>query len=67
MGPSLDEKTQAIFGFDPAIVKRGNILPLGMDAEGNTHLAWPQFAYDIARSFMLPGHVVEGGNILRMT
>jgi len=61
MAPSLDEKTQGMFGFDPSIVKRGAILPLGMDAEGNTSLAWPQFAYDLARSFMLPGHVAEGG------
>lgn len=59
--PTLDQKVQGLLGFDPAIVKRGAILPLGMDAEGNTSLAWPQFAYDLARSFMLPGHVVEGG------
>lgn len=59
---SLDEKTQGLLGFDPNIVKRGSVLPLGMDTAGNTSLAWPQFAYDMARSFMLPGHVVEGGN-----
>lgn len=49
-----------ILGLDPAIIRRGAILPFGVTAEGETVLAVPEIALDVARSILLPGQVMRG-------
>lgn len=57
---SARDRFAELVGLDPTI-DRGTLLPIGTDSSGQTVLAWPQMAVDAASSFMLPGHVVQGG------
>ena len=49
-----------ILGVDPNIVERGVILPFGKNAQGETELAVPQIALDVARAVLLPGQALRG-------
>ncbi len=49
-----------VLGIDPNIVERGLILPFGKNAQGETELAVPQIALDVARAVLLPGQALRG-------
>lgn len=68
-GPTLDERASEVFGFDPA-AKRGTLFPgfrlkAGADPKNysfsDLEVVAPQIAVDFAKSFLLPGHVMKGG------
>ena len=48
--------------LDPNIVQRGNILPFGRNKQGELELAAPDALLSVAKSLMLPGHVLRGGD-----
>lgn len=58
--PTLDERAQKILGLDPNI-KRGALLPRFVEGQFPENIVAPQFVADIAKSALLPGHVVQGG------
>lgn len=58
--PTLDERAQEVLGLDPNI-KRSNILPFARNEQGGIIPALPQFAADMAKSVLLPGHAIKGG------
>ena len=54
---------QVIGGYlDPNITQRGDILPIGRTADGQITFAVPNMLVEGAKSAMLPGHVVAGGD-----
>lgn len=58
---TLDQRAQQVFGIDPTL-KRGSILPVAENKQGKLEFALPQFAVDMAKSFLLPGHAMQGGS-----
>lgn len=59
--PTLDERAQQVLGLDPNVVQRGALIPFGKTKEGHTTWAVPQVGVDLMKSFLLPGHVLQGG------
>lgn len=59
-GPSLDEHMSQ-FGFDPA-AERLTMLPNPNGSWSPADWTAPQWLYDMAKAFALPGHVARGGN-----
>lgn len=58
---TLDQRAERELGLKQ-YKQRGTILPIGEDEQGNMELAWPQIGVDLAKSFMLPRHAMEGGS-----
>lgn len=57
---TLQARAQEVFGFDPSIVQRGTILPIGRTAEGDVELAVPQIGVDVLTSALAPGEAARG-------
>jgi hypothetical protein len=60
--PTLQQRAQQMYGFDPNIVQRGAILPYGKDAAGGTHWALPGAITGPLTSMLLAGHALQGGS-----
>ena len=58
---TLQDRAQDVFGFNN-YTERHPILPFGMNEDGSTELAMPQVGVDMLTSFLLPGHVAQGGS-----
>lgn len=62
---SLSERAEEVFGLDPD-AKRLTVVPYpsGYGTEDIDWTDWvaPQIAVDFAKSFLLPGHVAQGGS-----
>lgn len=58
--PTPRDRAYGLLGADPS-VDRATFLPMGRTAEGDLTFAWPGALLDMAKSAMLPGHVVQGG------
>lgn len=58
LAPSLEGRVQSIFGLQPG-QDRGAILPVPDEQGGWTAPGW---MYDMAKSSVLPGHVLQGGS-----
>jgi len=59
--PTLQERGSDVFGFKD-YEYRGSLLPFARTKEGETEIAWPQLAVDLAQSVLLPGHAAKGGS-----
>jgi hypothetical protein len=62
-GPNADTVDADVyrrFGLTPNL-KRGTVLPIARDEQGNLTPAVPQAVIDFLKAVSLPGHVVRGG------
>lgn len=58
---TLNDRVQELFDFED-LKYRGDILPGGINKDGEFVFATPKFAMDAIKSMMLPGHVAKGGD-----
>lgn len=56
----LQARAQEVFGFDPNIVQRGTLLPIGRTAQGEVEMAIPQIGVDMLTSALAPGEAARG-------
>lgn len=57
----LQKETYDFLGADQNVQKRGVILPIAKDEEGNRVFAYPEIMLQAAKSFVLPGFAASGG------
>lgn len=58
--PTVQQQIQGDFGFDPNIVDRASILPLGQTKDGETVFAVPQMLMEGIQAILTPGAVAKG-------
>ena len=59
---SISDMVGQILGIDPTVKYRASMLPLVKTKEDRVELGLPSALVSMFESFMLPGHVVQGGS-----
>lgn len=61
-GHSISDVVGETLGLDPSVKYRASMLPLVRTQEDQLQFGVPSAVVDLVQSFMLPGHVTQGGD-----